>query len=95
MKRLQESSLKIPPTLLQGLPEIEVKRGKPRFFTPGVKTPAYPAGVGGKNIGRVNYLAGVGVENISGVIYPAWSGSKNISGVFTPRGSGFNFLPGF
>ena len=55
----------------QGLPEVEVKRGKPRFFTPGVKTPAYLAGVGVKNIGRGNYPAGVEVENNSGVIYPA------------------------
>ena len=59
------------PWIFQGLPEVEVKRGKPRFFTPGVKTPAYLAGVGVKNIGRGNYPAGVEVENNSGVIYPA------------------------
>ena len=56
---------------LQGLPEVEVKRGKPRFFTPDVKTPAYLAEVEVKNIGRGNYLVGVEVENNSEVIYLA------------------------
>ena len=55
----------------QGLPEVEVKRGKPRFFTPEVKTPAYLAEVEVKNIGRGNYLVGVEVENNSEVIYLA------------------------
>ena len=55
----------------QGLPEVEVKRGKPRFFTPDVKTPAYLAEVEVKNIGRGNYLVGVEVENNSEVIYLA------------------------
>ena len=49
---------------IQGLPEVEVKRGKPRFFTPEVKTPAYLAEVEVKNIGRGNYLAEVEVKNI-------------------------------
>ena len=63
--------LNTPLSKYQGLPEVEVKRGKPRFFTPGVKAPAYPAEVEVKNIGRGNYPAGVEVENNSGVIYPA------------------------
>ena len=58
-------------SLYQGLPEVEVKRGKPRFFTPDVKTPAYLAEVEVKNIGRGNYLVGVEVENNSEVIYLA------------------------
>ena len=58
-------------TKYQGLSKVEVKRGKPRFFTPDVKTPAYLAEVEVKNIGRGNYLVGVEVENNSEVIYLA------------------------
>ena len=37
----------------QGLPEVAVFRGKPRFDPAGVETPADPAGVGVKIFSRV------------------------------------------
>ena len=54
----------------------------PDFFTPGVKTPAYLAGVGVKNIGRGNYPAGVEVENNSEIIYHAGEVKKYFRGFF-------------